>query len=289
MSTTRQDLDRATEDRARAARLDRLLAATDRDLDAARARCVQADEAVAREEKAAAALDHMSLSRLLASVRGTTALERDAHAASVAAASVTAARARSDVADLQGRYARLRDERASLGDVEARYDAVLRAAAADGDPGVREEAAQELARRTQLRELEEAIVAADRARSALERAANELGSADSWSTYDTFFDGGVLSSAMKHDRLDSAARFIHDAQQTTAALSRELADVDLPPVQMPHIDGFTRGVDIWFDNLFTDLAVRGKIKDARRDVDSALTAVRALQPQLRERARALRD
>ena len=44
----------------------------------------------------------------------------------------------------------------------------------------------------------------DRAR----RRPRELGSADSWSAYDTWFGGGLVSSAIKHDRIDGAGRLI---------------------------------------------------------------------------------
>jgi hypothetical protein len=41
------------------------------------------------------------------------------------------------------------------------------------------------------------------AREALDDVAERLGKASSWSTYDTFLGGGAISSAMKHDRLDT--------------------------------------------------------------------------------------
>lgn len=40
------------------------------------------------------------------------------------------------------------------------------------------------------------------------------------------------------------------------------------------IDGLTRGLDVWFDNLVTDWSVRSRINDAAARVDAALAAVR---------------
>jgi hypothetical protein len=43
-------------------------------------------------------------------------------------------------------------------------------------------------------------------------------------------------------------------------LRTELADVDGMALTAPQlaVDGLTRFVDIWFDNIFTDLAVRDR-------------------------------
>jgi hypothetical protein len=63
---------------------------------------------------------------------------------------------------------------------------------------------------------------------------------------------------MKHSRLDEAAQAAAYADRCLAVLRTELADVPGLSLTAPQlaVDGLTRFVDVWFDNIFTDLAVR---------------------------------
>ena len=79
--------------------------------------------------------------------------------------------------------------------------------------------------RRRCAELAEAQEAGIRAVTALTLARNELGSADSWSAYDTWFGGGLISSSIKHDRIDDAGGPIAPAQEALVDLARELGDV----------------------------------------------------------------
>ena len=91
----------------------------------------------------------------------------------------------------------------------------------------------------------------------LDAARGHLGSAESWSTYDTWFGGGLLASSVKHDRIDGASDRIGEAQQALFEFARELADVDAVPTVRADlgISPTSRTVDVWFDNVFTDLSV----------------------------------
>jgi len=121
---------------------------------------------------------------------------------------------------------------------------------------------------------------------------SKLGSASSWSTYDTFLGGGMLGSAMKHSRMDDAAQAAARADECLLALRTELADVADIGVTAPQLttDGLTRFVDIWFDNIFTDLVVRERIKRAQESVDHSGHTVdevgrRLTEREVRDRAR----
>ncbi len=100
----------------------------------------------------------------------------------------------------------------------------------------------------------------------------------------------MVSSMVKHDRIDSAAVRIASAQRALADFSRELADVG--PAQRISADlgitPMTRTLDVWFDNIFTDLSVRSRIKESSADVSAALTSVRAAVQALTARAADLR-
>ena len=102
---------------------------------------------------------------------------------------------------------------------------------------------------------------------------DELGSADSWSAYDTWFGGGLVSSSIKHDRIDAAGRLIAAAQDALVDLARELADVESVAGLRADlgISPTARTFDVWFDNVFSDLSVRSSIKDSQVRVDAAVT------------------
>jgi hypothetical protein len=69
-------------------------------------------------------------------------------------------------------------------------------------------------------------------------------------------------------------------------LRTELADVDGMALTAPQLamDGLTRFVDIWFDNIFTDLAVRDRIKQAQQNVARSMRLVGEVRGRLEERA-----
>jgi hypothetical protein len=247
----------------------------------------------ADEQKDVERLEGVSLTRLLASLRGSRndSLERERAEADLA---------RYRVAEMDGRLATLRREldaaqarRDTLASAPQTYAAVLadkeRHLAASGDPRGRRllQLADERGRLTgELHEIGEAIQAADAAWRALSAVRDRLGSASSWSTYDTFFGGGVISSAFKHARLDEAARAASHADRCLAVLRTELADIHDEPVTTPRLttDGVTRFVDVWLDNIFTDLSVRNRIKQGQRNVAHTMQLVREVHSRLKQRA-----
>ncbi|GMA38500.1 hypothetical protein [Mobilicoccus caccae] len=88
---------------------------------------------------------------------------------------------------------------------------------------------------------------------------------------------------MKHQRLDEVTDQLQSASAVLDRFSRELADVDLPGVDAPVVDGLSRGIDIFFDNIFTDLSVRGRIKEAAAQLDDAIEKVSAAILELERR------
>jgi hypothetical protein len=114
-----------------------------------------------------------------------------------------------------------------------------------------------------------------------------LGSADSWSSWDTFGGGGMLSSAMKHERLDEARLRLQVAGEALTRFTRELDDLRMPGIALPECSGLVRGVDIWWDNVGVDLLVRDRIKRTQRDVDAAVARVEEALATLETRRRQL--
>ncbi len=143
----------------------------------------------------------------------------------------------------------------------------------------------------ELHEIAEAVQAARAAADDLALVRDGLRGASGWSTYDTFFGGGVLSSAMKHSRLDATAFAAARADRSLAVLRTELADLPnvVPTAPTLAVGNLTRFVDVWFDNIFTDLAVRGRIKQAEENVFRCLRMVDDVRTRLEQRTAATHD
>lgn len=114
----------------------------------------------------------------------------------------------------------------------------------------------------QLGETKEALRAANRAISTVDTAMEHLGSAESWATYDVWFKGGIISHMAKYSHIDNAEEAFHRLSSQLEELKRELSDVDISGVSgFSGIDSTTRAIDFWFDNIFTDLNVRSRIRN----------------------------
>ncbi len=272
---------------------------------AAHAREVAALDLSARQEQSQVeALEGLTLDRVLAALRGSRAddLDRERAEAQAAAYRLAAATARHE--GLQAERAQLADRLAALSGVDAEREDALAAKDAFLQGRPEDPRAGELARIAAerggiddaLREVDEAVVAGAAAERAVGEVAELLGSAGNWSTYDTWFGGGLIGSVVKHDRLDQAQRAAARAEQQLDRLGRELADVGGGTEVAPAlgIGGATRFLDIWFDNVFTDLAVAGRIRDAQRtaadaarNVARVLDGLRTRRTELGERREAL--
>lgn len=287
-----QQLATAGQDRIELGHLQRRIDGLGRQLSETEERMATARAAADQEQRDVDKLEHLSLSQLVAKLRGShdQDLERER---------AEAYRAQLDLQNQQQVLQALRRERDQrqvdadrLADAPARYAEALNQKEqllADTDPAAAE-ALHDVAERraalgAQKREIGEARQAVDDALQSLAVAAAQLDDADGWSGYDTFFGGGALSSSLKHDKMDAAAQAMAAADDRLRRVSAEIADVaglqaDLPTLQL---DGFDRFVDVWFDNIFTDLDVRDRIKTAVRQVADVGTRLNTLGDQLRAR------
>lgn len=230
----------------------------------------------------------ISPARVWASVRGDLTERLTAEQAEAQAAELAHERARRHRDVVVQEAQRLEAARAALGDVDAGYEAVLvevRQAAEEPGAVVLRERAAEAGRLLEdvrwRRELDEALAAGSEAYGALQEARKRLDSAEGWSTWDVM-GGGMFSSMLKHDELDKAADLLDTASVALQRFSRELADVELPGIDAPMVDGLSRGLDIWFDNVVTDLFVADRIGKAKRQVTDAIRAVDATMLRLHE-------
>lgn len=118
------------------------------------------------------------------------------------------------------------------------------------------------------KESEEAKNVAKRALSLVCDITDELESAKSWSTYDTFFGGGMIADLSKHEHLDNAQNLVETLQDQLSVLKAELKDVNIDSDIYVRIDGFARFADYFFDNFFTDLTVDDSINSSLSRIES---------------------
>lgn len=112
--------------------------------------------------------------------------------------------------------------------------------------------------RSDLHEIQGAITAGLGVVSSLDSAIDALKGARNWGTVD-LLGGGLITTAVKHGRVDEARRWIHAAQQHLRRFRREL--VDLGPAEGLDIDigAFATFADYFFDGLIADWVVQQKI------------------------------
>ena len=260
----------------------------------AREQIAAAEAAAARKEYTEAErdveqLEHLSLARVLAALHGARedALAREQAEAEAARYRYAEAQQRLDavraeLARLEGRLAELDEAGPAYADALAAKERYL-TRSADPRGGRLLALAEERGRlAAELRELRRAADDADAAGQALAEVRDRLGTAANWSAFDTYFDHGIIANAIKHDRIDQAAQAAREADLRLAALRTDLAELGGLEPTAPRLEvgsGF-RFADIFFNNLFTDLAVGRQIREAQDSVERSAQQVGALQDRL---------
>lgn len=182
-----------------------------------------------------------------------------------------------------------------LSDVDAKIAAILAekerairahhpGLAAELDEVTRLEAEED----ARAKQLQEAVAAGKKALRELERAENHLRSARNWGVYD-MMGGGIVSTAVKHRRIDEARSAFHAARTALQRFRKELEDaargaqLDLRP------DPILKIGDYLLDGLIFDWAVQGKIKEALEQTRRESARVRRIVAELEEAARKSRS
>lgn len=130
------------------------------------------------------------------------------------------------------------------------------------------------------REVNEAIQAASQALRSLQQAKESLNSAGNWGILD-MLGGGLISTFVKHSKMEDAERLVQQARSDLKRLQKELMDVDT--VAEFHIEtgDFLSFADYFFDGLIADWLVQSRINEAKRQVDSAIQKVEEVLRRLR--------
>ena len=125
-------------------------------------------------------------------------------------------------------------------------------------------------------EIEEARVAGKEAIRKLSSALKALDSASTYSTWDTFFGGGLIATHLKHEKMDESKNKMHQAQIALQRFKNELLDIQEMSTRHLTIntDGFVKFADYFFDDIFSAWSTHSKINSSKEQISRVLSDVR---------------
>lgn len=244
---------------------------------------------LAAEEEDVRKLSAMSLSNLLATVLGNKAEKLDREQREVLEAKVMYDAADAAVRDMEREISDIERRLLDLGSWRNEYERVFQAKERqilEENQELRELAEREAALTVELKEVVEAVRAGQLALHDLNAAEEDLRSAKNWGTYD-MLGGGMLSTHIKHGRIDEAMSHLHTARQSLQRFKRELSDVGASISTNLEIGGLLKFSDYFFEDFFSDWLVQGRINDSLDQVRNQTSAVSEVQRELETAKRKL--
>lgn len=240
-----------------------------------------------KEERDVEQLERVSLSSVWASIRGSKEDDLDREKAEAWAARLKLQEAERQLEEIRmeisDREARVQAD----ADCERQYEELLLEKERElrkKDPVLAAKLAEieqrQLTLASQLRELQEAGDAGERALAQIDAAQSSLRDAEGWSTWD-LVGGGLLTDMMKYSRMDEAQRLMEGVQSELRRYQAELADVAQAASFEMQPDGMLRMADYFFDNFFTDFLVRDRIQKSVCRMQEVGGQVAQMQEQLR--------
>ena len=188
---------------------------------------------------------------------------------------------KSSIASIIREIAHIEYEIKRLGNPESEYDKIINdkesILKAENNSGYIQFVDRMAKLKSQINELREALTAGDEVKSELSKVIGYLKSAGNWGTID-MLGGGLVTTALKHSKIDGAKRSVHQVQYLMERFYRELADVERIPnsaleIQIGSFDTFA---DYFFDGLIFDWMVQSKINrslENSRKVETEITRI----------------
>ncbi|WKY43316.1 hypothetical protein Q5O14_11695 [Eubacteriaceae bacterium ES2] len=130
-------------------------------------------------------------------------------------------------------------------------------------------------------ERKEAIEAGKRALNSLESAKLNLDDAKSWGLWD-MFGGGLISTWLKHSKMDKAKQNMEAAKSDLKNFGKELEDVNMSCNLNIETEDFLSFADWFFDGFFVDWMVQDRINNAVDQVGEAIRRVEGVLRQLEQ-------
>lgn len=244
----------------------------------ARANSDRLQKELRAEQKDVERLEHSALTRFVLTMFDDAKLEREQQEA--AEALIRWQQANAETQTLEAEVTRTTAQVRQLGELENRYQLaieeqthnLLKSEPVAGE--LRRKIGEEETLRNRCHLLRRAQGSAKAALAQLQIAAAKVGTARSWGKFDLWGGGGTLSSHLKRSRIDEAASAVVEAQIHMDSLRLELLELGETPY-FPSIDTAVghRVMDVFLDNIFTDLKVQRRIEEMQKSIQQAVEAV----------------
>lgn len=246
-----------------------------------------------KEKSDVDALEGLSLTGFFHSMLGSKEQRLEKERQQLAAAILKHEQADHMVQDLLIELQRLGDELAALEDADTTYEKLLLEKEAHLAE-TQSETAQTLTELTQQiadltvdeKELAEATTAGTSALTALRSVLGTLDSASNWGTLD-LFGGGMITTMVKHSRMDDAKTQARSAQRKLLRFQEELADADQRLQVSLEVDGFAKFADFFFDGLIADWVMQSKIDKAKMECSWTITKVESVIRKCQKRLKSV--
>lgn len=232
-----------------------------------KSRMKQLEVMVTKEDRDVKKLAGLSLSGLFYTILGNKELQLDKERQEYLAAKLKYDECLEAISSLQAEHAAVQKELVRLGDVEEQYRLILKEKEKlileknDRDTQRIMTLSEEIAdKQSDIRELQEAIEAGSAVLRECDNMIGYLNSARGWGTWD-MLGGGLLSTAIKHSKINEAKSSVQRTQQLLRTFYRELDDIDqsLKTALNIEINSFLTFADYFFDCLIVDWVVQSKI------------------------------
>lgn len=154
---------------------------------------------------------------------------------------------------------------------------------------VDEESKKRMGWRQELVEVDEAFNAGKSILNRIDEALKHLGSANSWSTMD-MLGGGFFTDMMKYDKIDEAENLMSKVESELRRYELELKDVEYEwNSSYEFISGGHRAMDIFFDNIFTDISNNKKINNNINSLENLKNQIITVQNRLKGMKREIKE
>ncbi|MGN7472054.1 hypothetical protein [Brevibacillus sp. SAFN-007a] len=191
-----------------------------------------------------------------------------------------------ELAEVEGRLQQMADLEGKLAALLVEKERLIRKQRPELAMQLRVHSEREAELGAHEKELQEAVNAGKEAILQLRKAIDELDSASSWGTWD-MLGGGMISTAMKHNRINEARESIHQAQKSLRRFERELQDVQRQSHIRIEIGEMLTFADFFFDTIITDWIVQDRISTSLRQAKEKRTKVESLLNDLQRELKAV--
>ena len=227
-----------------------------------------------KEERDVIRLESLTLAAFFHETLGTKEQKLQKEQQEFVAAKLKYDNCKSSIKLIQRDIEHLKHEIEKLGNPKSEYDKIIKTKEDIIKEGNNEEYIAFIDRivkfKSHAKELNEAIAAGRNVQLELRNVIKSLNSAGNWGTFD-LLGGGLISTAIKHSKIDDAKRSVHQVQYLIDKFYRELSDVSSFPDSDLNIriGAFDTFADFFFDGLIFDWIVQSKINRSLSNTETA--------------------